>query len=241
MVELSGRQEDALQRYREEVLRWNASINLISRIDTRELLESLVTECVAAYNTLVTAVLPAVAESAPDRPTSCHYADLGSGAGFPGLVWHLLSEASGGMDESAAGAILVEPREKRAWFLEQTAALMDLRDVRVGMDQWGARTGLRGAGLPATVTGLISLKALRLTDDEVIAGWRRYRGGAPVDTLVICRFQGPDGTMDTGLRERLRLPPESPPESQGAPWARFFPIDTLPEPRHLLVSGYPSI
>lgn len=135
---------------------------------------------------------------------------------------------------------MVEPREKRAWFLEQTAALMDLRGVRIGVDQWGARTGLRGEGLPAAVTGLISLKALRMTDAEILAGWRRYRGGDPIDTLIICRFHGPDGTMSADLRERLGLPLESPPESQGAPWVRFFPIETLPEPRHLLVSCYPT-
>ncbi len=231
MTERTGRIESALARYREEVLRWNASFNLVSRIDAESRLESLIAECVAAFRTWTEDVRPAVRDMLPACPSDLHFVDLGSGAGLPGLVWHLLAEDAG-FGFGDAGSLLVEPREKRAWFLEQTAARMELKSLRVGMDQWGLRSGLKGEDLPEAVTGLITLKALRLTDAEIIAGWKRYRGDACADNLVICRFYGPDGNLDGALCERLGLPLGR---------TQLFPIASLPAPKHLLVSCYPSL
>ena len=244
MIELTDRIKSALLRYRTEVLRWNASFSLISRIDTTERLEDLIEESVSSFETLTELVLPAVESSLPGLAPPLHYVDIGSGAGIPGLAWHLLSSELGFGGREHIGSILVEPRHKRAWFLERAAEIMGLCEIRVGEDQWGPRSALRCNDLPAGLTGVISLKALRITDDEIIAGWRRYRGrggGAADDTLVICRLHGWPCDLDDDLTDRLCLPAAGPRGETGMPWVNLFQVGDTSRPWSLLVSTYPSI
>jgi len=226
---------DALQRYRDEVLRWNESFSLISRVETQSRLEELIRECRAAYLTLTDEILPAAETRNTERPL--HYVDLGSGAGLPGLVWHLLS----GRRLFAAGTLLVEPRRKRAWFLERAAAVMGLQGLAVGEDQWGPRTALDGGGLPPRVTGLITLKALRLSDPDILAGWRRYRASSLGDTVIICRFLGQGAASDEAYSEQLGLPSLERAEHPAEPWARVFPCGDGPRSWRLQVSIYPQL
>lgn len=243
MVEHSERIDAVLRRYKDEVMRWNAGFSLVSRVATLDRLDNLVAESVSSYEALMESVLPAAESSFPGPAAAYHYADLGSGAGIPGLVWHLLSGELGFGGREHVGSILVEPRHKRAWFLERAIEVMGLRDIRVGEDQWGPRTALCGDDLPASMTGVVTMKALRLTDEEVIAGWRRYRRDvrAADDSLVICRLHGRSRGLDDDLRGRLRLPAAGSGGCPGTPRACLFPVGGDSRPWSLLVSLYPHL
>jgi hypothetical protein len=236
MVDPTDRIERALRCYREEVLRWNDSFSLVSRIEPETRLEALVAESRAAFTTLTGTILPLIGSN-----RDILYIDLGSGAGIPGLVWHLLAAETGFGGTRHAGSLLVEPRKKRAWFLEQTARIMQLSDLRVGEDQWGSRTALRHEGPGEKLTTVITLKALRLSDDEIIAGWRRYRRGGEGDTLVISRFRGRATNPESSRHDELHTTAKTKSADMNTTWIRTFPMDGDPSPGCLLVSCYPTL
>ena len=117
---------DGLIRYLTEVLTWTREIALISRRDPvgtceRLLLESLEIERIAAV-------------TADDV-----IVDIGSGAGFPGVVWALV--------HPNARALLIERRERKVAFLERLVRSIPLPNVEVfgGEAQAAARSQrLRG-------------------------------------------------------------------------------------------------
>lgn len=231
----------ALSRFRSEVLRWNASFNMISRIDTESRLEALIDESLASFGVLSGEVLGGSNPVLQDSPRRIQYVDLGSGAGFPGMLWHLLWGLSGIPDTDHAGSLLVEPRDKRAWFLEYAASLLELEGLRVGMDQWGRRVGLRSDDDSGQITGLVTLKALHLTDEAILAGWRRYRGAAK-DALVICRFHPPATPLDDALREKYNLPEAgSDKRASGDSYSSIIPFRVNSKPYAFLLSVYPRI
>lgn len=171
----------------QEILHWNRQINLVTRVDTRRRLESLLQHCCQAWS-LVHAELKEEAFFSPST-----YIDLGSGAGLPGLVWSLARQALGheGRD------ILVEPRAKRAWFLRRTARLLGLERVLVSEGRWGE------VALPEVVSSpeqvFLSLKALRLDDQQVLHGLLGALGVRPLPAEVdIFRFLGPGGGTTPG-------------------------------------------
>jgi hypothetical protein len=163
-----------------EILQWNRQINLVTRVDTAQQVSVLLAHCLEAWQLLARRL----GDVAWFR--SGAYLDLGSGAGFPGLVWALARAAAG----HSGPVTLVEPRGKRAWFLRRTARLLGLEDVAVAEGRWGdPALGVVGIG-PGPV--LLSLKALRLTDSEVLQGLQLVKGAAdlPVEVMVV-RFLGP--------------------------------------------------
>jgi 16S rRNA (guanine527-N7)-methyltransferase len=107
-VAVSGVTEARLRHLVEELRRWNASINLVGR------------------STLDSAWQRHIEDSAQLRPLAparvAHWLDLGSGAGFPGLViGAILAE-----DEPAARVTLVESDSRKATFLRETARKMGI-------------------------------------------------------------------------------------------------------------------
>ncbi len=185
-----------LAAYRAEVLRWNSQINLVSRRDTARSLDGLILQCDNAFSALEKAE-PALLQG------PVLYCDLGSGGGLPGFVWHLRLAA----EATAVQSWLVEPREKRAWFLQRIARLAEPQPCGVLCGRWGEVAA--PAGLAAE-TALISLKALRLTDPEVLAGLATLRespGTLPA-RVVIVRFHPADEAWTADLAEELGAAPE---------------------------------
>lgn len=90
------------------VLKWNATHNLTRVTDPED----------AAVRHYLDCALPLLGRPAPTR-----FCDIGSGAGYPGLVAAVLWPE--------AEAILVEPARKRASFLQVAAGALGLRRVRV--------------------------------------------------------------------------------------------------------------
>jgi hypothetical protein len=166
---VSAALEKSLQGYTEQVLRWNRQINLVSRQDPRGNLAGLVRQCREAWS-----VLAAEQDFQPDE--RLWYFDLGSGGGLPGFVWHALAVDAG----LNLATWLVEPREKRAWFLNRLSGLLEGAPLTVLSSRWGEIDDFGPFGDktgPARV--VVSLKALHLTDSEVLAGLAPALAGVP--------------------------------------------------------------
>jgi hypothetical protein len=184
---------EAMAVYRREVLRWNTQINLVSRRDTQEQLDALIEQCDSA--------LSALAAEAPElQAERMLYCDLGSGGGLPGVVWHRrLAERS-----PALQAWLVEPREKRAWFLQRTARFLGDPPFEVACARWNE---VVGPVETAADTCLVSLKALRLTDSEVLAGLETLCGARETfpARVVVARFHPGGEVLTPVLADELGI------------------------------------
>ena len=132
---------DSLVHYLTAVLEWNAVLGLVSRKDPVAACERLLMESIELGHLL-------------DVGHSGRVADVGSGAGFPGLVWALLYPH--------VEIVLVERREKRALFLERTGRTLgaanvtilakDLRDVPRETGPFDLVTAV-AVGDPADIAG----------------------------------------------------------------------------------------
>lgn len=101
----------ALNRYHAELKHWSARMNLIAKnTPDEQILENHFLDSL----TLLPLLSPA-AES--------HLLDIGTGAGFPGLVCKAASPA--------LRLTLVEPREKRVSFLRHIVRTLGLQDVQI--------------------------------------------------------------------------------------------------------------
>ncbi|PIE56687.1 MAG: 16S rRNA (guanine(527)-N(7))-methyltransferase RsmG [Desulfobulbus propionicus] len=118
-VELDGAAVDRLLVFTAELLKWNRRFNLVARgTSAGQLLDRHVLDSLA--------LLPLL--GGEDR-----LLDVGSGAGFPGLV---LAAAQPEME-----TVLVEPRQKRTSFLSYVIRLLGLQRVRVvagRLEAWNA-------------------------------------------------------------------------------------------------------
>lgn len=187
-----SRTPDWLDPYRREVERWNASINLVSRQDTSARVDRLIGQCLDAVEQLVAA--PAPLGFVPGGEFG--YFDLGSGGGLPGVAWHGHLARAGGRPRTW----LVEPREKRGWFLARVAREQS-PEPAVLHGLWGEVATGAPLALPRI---LISLKALHLDDEAVLDGLRPCLAGSPVE-VTIARFYPHDLTWDAELATRLTI------------------------------------
>ena len=190
-----------LEEYRAQVLRWNRQINLVSRRESAGRLTGLIQQCRSAWDDLM-AARPAGLESA----SGLWYFDLGSGAGLPGFVWHHQAIQSG----LGIRTWLVEPREKRAWFLDRLNHLEGAVPATVVAGRWGdPESGiLAGDAAPSHI--LVSLKALHLTDPEVLAGLAPVLAQLPEEgspPVLIARFYPSEQVWSEELAGDLDIPP----------------------------------
>ena len=97
-----------LSRYLADVLEWNSVLSLVSRKDPLAACERLLFESIELGQLL-------------DVAEVSRLADVGSGAGFPGMVWALMAPQ--------LKTVLIERREKRALFLERTSRALGAANV----------------------------------------------------------------------------------------------------------------
>ena len=113
IVEIDAEKRSKLCLYRDLLLRWNSRMNLMSSGDVRRFWSRHCWESVQLLR-----FLPA---------DGCSVFDLGSGAGFPGLVLALLSENN--------RFTLIESRQKKASFLRhvsrETCTKVEVETARV--------------------------------------------------------------------------------------------------------------
>jgi 16S rRNA (guanine527-N7)-methyltransferase len=108
--ELSAGQIAQLVQYFLELKKWNRRINLVAAGPDAQLLENHFLDSLT--------LLPLLDPCPPPG-----LVDVGSGAGFPGLVLKIA--------RPDLSVTLVEPREKRTAFLRQVIRLLGLREVQV--------------------------------------------------------------------------------------------------------------
>jgi 16S rRNA (guanine527-N7)-methyltransferase len=110
--EVSRETQDALQYFAAVLLRWNRTVNLIARADEQHLWQRHINDS--------RQLIPLM------EPLPSHAIDLGSGAGFPGLVLALVS---------GVHFDLVEADHRKCAFLREaaraTGAPVDIHPVRV--------------------------------------------------------------------------------------------------------------
>jgi len=106
----SLRRSEPLVRYIEQVLEWNQTLGLVSRKEPVAACERLTLESLELAQLLTL--------SGPVR-----VADVGSGAGFPGIIWAAQHED--------AEFVLIERRTRRAAFLERVVRSLTLNNVSV--------------------------------------------------------------------------------------------------------------
>lgn len=97
-----------LEHYLRRLQLAGAQTNLVGTLDPGRIWDELLLDAVASWQ-LVPADVATVA-------------DLGSGAGLPGLVWALLARSQG----RALSVTLIEPRAKRVEFLQRSVVEMGL-------------------------------------------------------------------------------------------------------------------
>jgi hypothetical protein len=188
-----------LGAYRNELLRWNQQINLVSRRNPEAVAEGLIRQCVGAFDRWWDA---SGAELVGPTATLRVF-DLGSGGGLPAFVWLALLKERG----VRARATLVEPREKRAWFLERLGRLRGAPEYDVIAARWGEAAITPVAEESAI---LFTLKALRLSESAILGGLAVAAGAPPPRPGVgidIVRFQPTEGVTVAGLAAALETPP----------------------------------
>jgi hypothetical protein len=200
------------ERYRllvREIIRWNRRFNLVSRVDTERCVGRLLDQSLAAWRAVAAARL---VPRGPEETERFLYADVGSGAGFPGVVWSCELARSG----ARFGSVLVEPRDRRAWFLERVVSRLRIEHTAVIADRWGTpkveavlavaaaerdppeieakSVATRRCGL------LVSLKALKLDDGALLAGLRGTTVER-VEFVTVVRFLRTDASTAAGAKD----------------------------------------
>ena len=153
---LSPAQAERLALYFSELSKWMQRINLVARETSADQLVEL--------HFLDSLILAPLVAHRPDL----HLLDIGSGAGFPGLVLAaVLPEAR---------FTLVEPRQKRAVFLRHVARLLGLRQVQVVEERVeklysqnkGAYSHITGRAVTEPAAFLTMAEPLAASDTEVV-------------------------------------------------------------------------
>jgi 16S rRNA (guanine527-N7)-methyltransferase len=93
--------------YMEELLRWNSQLGLVSKRDTPQVIARLLRESISLWDFVTEA-------ASPMRGAIRRVVDIGSGAGFPGLVWSML--------DPSLSIQLLERRERKVVFLDRVIA-----------------------------------------------------------------------------------------------------------------------
>ncbi len=189
--------------YEKEILRWNTHISLVSRRDPARVTANLLSQCCDGFRLFWSWYRDSFRSPGNGR---LFYSDLGSGAGLPGVVWNQLLFQEGARPSS----LLVEPREKRAWFLNRVSLLGGSRPFRVLRARWGEVSALESE-LGLIEEAVVTLKALHLNEIEVIDGLfdcfdLSPGSAAGLRRVVVVRFYPPQQEMDARLVSSLKLP-----------------------------------
>jgi 16S rRNA (guanine527-N7)-methyltransferase len=108
----------ALRIYVEELVRWNPQLGLVSKRETPRVVARLLRESVSLWDFVAAAL------SSPGGAVR-RVVDIGSGAGFPGLVWS-------GLDPSLSVELL-ERKDRKVTFLERVIARTAALDVALNV------------------------------------------------------------------------------------------------------------
>jgi 16S rRNA (guanine527-N7)-methyltransferase len=164
-VELSQEHLAHFAIYLEELARWSTITNLVSQ---------------SAPETIVRKhILDSLAIS-PLIPPISRILDLGSGAGFPGLVLAIV--------QPTRKIVLLESQRKRANFLKQAARMIKLTNVKVFEGR--AEVLAQEEALQDAFSVVISRAAWSLPD------FLRFASPFVADNGIVIAMKGPQGTQE---------------------------------------------
>lgn len=112
-------QEELLTTYLEEICKWNPHLGLVSKRDTPKVLADLIRRSVNLWEFLVEATGRSLVGRLSD-PEGVRVMDVGTGGGFPGLIWRFL--------EPRLHVTLVDRISRKIHFLEKIV-------MRLGLDR----------------------------------------------------------------------------------------------------------
>src|SRR5262245_9846012 len=107
-LELTSEQLTNFSLYLDELVRWSKVTNLISQADPEIIIRKHILDSLAVSLLI---------------PSNIPILDLGSGAGFPGLVLAVV--------QPTCAVVLIEARRKRVSFLKETVRKTQSKNVRV--------------------------------------------------------------------------------------------------------------
>ncbi len=106
----------------EELFRWNPQLGLVSKQNTPEVVVRLIRRSAQLWRFVTdNAVLPMPGATGSAEEPPLRVADVGSGGGFPGLLWKLL--------EPRLDVTLIERKDRKVAFLERAIVRMQLDGV----------------------------------------------------------------------------------------------------------------
>lgn len=162
---------ESLSNYLSEIVNWNDRVPLVSRRSTGMVLHRLVRQSVALWEAVVSI-------AAETRPAS--FVDIGSGAGFPGVVWALTATDLRGL--------LIERRQRKATFLEHVVRALGLAGLEVYVGD------ARDAALREAWTGAFDVSTTMAVSE-------------PATTIPLARpFLAPGGAFATVAGSSTRAP-----------------------------------
>ncbi len=258
---MSNLSDPFLLDFKSELLRWNRQISLVSRRGTRRIVDNLLYQSSAGFHVIWdyvdsfvdnkknfpsgSSVGNSVGNSKCSPFDGVLYFDLGSGGGLPGVVWSY-GLASKGLKSRS---FLVEPREKRAWFLDRVCGRFSSftsetdSSVNVIAGRWGDTHNQTFEDMKCPLI-LISLKALHLDDPCVLDGLASFFQNSPLcGSLIIARYYPGEQKLDTPLKRSLGFPLDASAGGLNQPGS-FVRCDALPvppggfSPTSLIVSHY---
>jgi 16S rRNA (guanine527-N7)-methyltransferase len=140
---LSGAQLAHISTYVDILLHWNSRINLTAIRDPEEIVTRHFGESLFAARHLFPEICSA-ATSAPSLPRASTVADVGTGAGFPGIPIKLWAKE--------VILTLIESNQRKAVFLREVARALTLTDINI--------INARAQSLVPATYGVVTLRAV---------------------------------------------------------------------------------
>jgi len=196
-AELPPEAVDRLARHAELLERWNRVVRLVGEAEPGEWVRRHYAESIAARAYWRGSTVEGGGEPG--------LLDIGSGAGFPGLVLAAL--------HPERPVTLVEARERKAAFLAEAARELGLSNVRVVRERFDSELAVRFAGAVecATIRGLrlpeptMARLVEALPDEGCLVVWAGRRVAAGL--LDICAVEQETNLPDSPHRRILCLRP----------------------------------
>ena len=180
-LEISGEPLAHFSLYLEELARWSKITNLVSQADPETIIRKHILDSLAV---------------SPLIPAEARLLDLGSGAGFPGLVLAMV--------EPARTVVLIEARRKRVNFLKDVVRKTQVKNVRVyegRAEALSADHSLRNSFAVAISRATWSLKEfLSLAHPFVAPGGTLIAMKGPQGDQELRDFSGFPQTLGISLR-----------------------------------------
>jgi len=197
--------QNYLLRYLHELTVFNAAFNLVKAENDEALIIQHIFDSLAPWNLFA----KTIAEHTESRP--CRIADIGSGAGFPGVPLACLFLAQ----QSTAQFTLVERMQKRCAFLENVRAMLNLTNTGIAQ--------VEAESAPADYFDIVAFRAFRPIDGSMLQTLQKRL----CSTGFLAAYKGKRSAIDAELHALGAQKPEH----------RIIPLTVpfLNAERHLLI------